>query len=389
MAAPRRRFRWGFAVAGIVLLALIAWIWVSSHQPPKQPPRPTPAVSVAQATLQDVPITITGLGAAQAWKSDIIRSQVNGKLLAVYFQEGSPVHAGQLLAQVDPAPFQAALTQAEGALRRDEAVLENARLDLKRFQLLAAQDSIARQQLDTQAAVVKQDEGTVMLDRGAVQAAQVNLRWTRITSPIDGRAGVRQVDPGNLVSISDQNGIVIVNQLQPIAVTFTVPQGSFQQLSDASNGFRTPLATEALSQDTGEPLGQGELSIADNKVDPATGTVELKAKFPNDGDRLLPGQYVNVRLTLSTLSQVVAIPATAVNQGPRGTFAYVVGPDSKVQMRPIVVATTQGDSAVIQSGLRAGETVVTDGQMQLRPGIAVRIAGAPPGGRPNGGRERR
>ncbi len=254
--------------------------------------------------------------------------------------------------------------------------------------MLVAQDSIATQTRDDQAALVKQDEGTVLLDQGVVATAQVNLDWCRITSPIDGRAGVRTVDPGNYVSPASGTsstsgttgastspvGIVIINEIEPIAVTFSVPQGDYQRLSQVSNGFRKPLATEALSQDTGASLGTGELSIADNRVDPATGTVEMKARFENTGDLLLPGQFVNVQLTLQTLSKATTIPVAAVNVGPNGSFAYVVAADQTVSMRPIVVGQTEGTTAVIATGLKPGETVVTDGQMSLTAGSVVKVS---------------
>jgi multidrug efflux system membrane fusion protein len=284
------------------------------------------------------------------------------------------------LAQIDSGPYRAALTVAQGALRRDEAVLAGARVNLNRFEALAAQDSIAKQQVDDQAAVVKQDEGTVELDRGQVAAAELNLRYCRIVSPIDGRVGVRMIDPGNVVNTSLTTGIVSVNQITPIAVTFTVPQGDFQHLAQVSDGFRTPLAAEALSQETGEALGEGVLSIVDNHVDPSTATVELKARFPNDARTLWPGQFVNVRLTLQTLTAVVTVPAAAVNQGPNGAYVYLVGPGNKAVMRPVTVATTQENIAVIQSGINAGDLVVTDGQMTLRQGAPVTFR-PPPGGR--------
>jgi multidrug efflux system membrane fusion protein len=298
--------------------------------------------------------------------------------------EGTNVKAGQLLAQVDPAPYRAALTQAQGALERDRALLASARIDLARYQTLTDQDSIARQTFDDQAALVKQDQGTVLLDEGVVATAEVNLRWCRIISPIAGRTGVRMVDPGNLVTASEAPtsstsdataplGIVVVNQIEPIAVTFSVPQGDYQRLSEVSDGFRKPLATQALSQETGDSLGAGALSIADNRVDPTTGTVKMKARFPNAKERLLPGQFVNIRLTLQTLSQATTIPVAAVNQGPNGAFAYVVGADQKVSMRPIKISLTQGVTAVIATGLKAGETVVTDGQMSLSSGSVVKV----------------
>ncbi len=377
MAAPKRP-KWGFILLGVVLVVLILYLAFCTRKPEKHGPPPPVPVSAAKVTLQDVPVSVNALGAAQAWQGVLIRTQVNGKLLRFNAAEGGQIAAGAVIAEVDPAPYLAVLTQAQGALARDRALLAEAKVDLARFQTLAAQDSIARQQVDTQAALVKQDEGTVQIDEGTVAAAKVNVNYTRIVSPVTGRVGVRLVDPGNIVSTTDTTGIVSVNQIDPIAVTFTVPQGDFQKLMTASNGFTTPLVTQALSQDTGEPLGTGELSIADNHVDQTTGTVALKARFPNPAKHLWPGQFVNVKLTLQTLAQVPTIPASAVNQGPNGAFAYVIGPDKKVTARPIVVQTTQDTTAVIKSGLAAGEMVVTDGQMSLSPGKVVNVR--PPAG---------
>ena len=408
--AAHRRFRWTWVVLGAVAIALVLWV-VLHKKPAKTPGVQRTAVSVAKARVEDIPISITALGAAQAWESDTILAQVTGILLSVNFREGSEVRAGQVLAQVDPAPYKAALTQAQGALRRDEAILAGARVDLARYQTLLREDSIARQTVDDELAVVHQDEGTVQIDQGNVAAARVNLRRCTIISPISGRAGVRLVDPGNLVSGSGSisstpntaaatnttspasaptsgatgssgstggaaagTGIVIVNEIQPIAVTFTVPEGDFQRLMELSDGFRRPLATAASSQETGAPLGSGMLGIADNRVDPTTGTVELKARFANPGGRIIPGQFVNVQLTLQTLSHVTTIPAAAVNQGPDGAFVYVVGPGAKALMRPVTVAWTQGDTAVINSGVQPGDVVVIDGQMTLKAGAPVRIA---------------
>ena len=375
--AARRRFRWGLAAVGIVAIALVAWLML--HKPKAEPKRTPPtAVAVARATIQDMPVSITALGAAQAWKSVTIRAQVGGKLISVPFKEGATVRAGEVLAQIDPAPFRAALMQAQGALARDQALLDNARLDLTRDRALAAQDSISRQAADTQAALVRQDEGVVLADRGSVAAAKVNLDYARITAPISGRVGVRLVDLGNVVGPSDTTGLLTINQIEPIAVTFTVPEGDFERLSAVSDGFRRSLATAAFSQETGAPMGVGELSIADNHVDPNSGTVTLKARFANSDHRLWPGQFVNVRLTLQTLHGAVTIPVSAINKGPKGTFAYVVGPDHKVASRPITVTTTQGDLAVIGSGLNGGEAVVTDGQLTLKPGAVVRTPSAGP-----------
>jgi membrane fusion protein, multidrug efflux system len=393
--AARSRFRWQFLALGALAIALAA---VAIFWRPAKPPAPPKAVPVtaAAAASQDLPVSISTLGAAQAWTSDTILAQVSGKLLTVNFTEGGYVKAGQVLAVVDPAPFQAALTQAEGTLQRDQAALAGARVDLARYKTLNSQDSIARQTYEDQLATVGQDEGTVKLDEGAVAAAKVNLGWTRIVSPVSGRAGVRLVDPGNLVSASGSSastpstaaatssasppgvsssgtGIVVINEIEPIAVTFTVPQGQFQQLVDLSGGFKRPLAVEALSQETGASLGQGELSIADNRVDPATGTVELKARFPNAGEKLWPGQFVNVRLTLQTLQSAITVPASAINRGPNGDFVFVVAAGNKASVRPVKVAWTQGQTVVIAAGLKAGEVVVEDGQMVLKAGSLVRI----------------
>jgi multidrug efflux system membrane fusion protein len=390
MASPRR-FRWGFALLGVLLIVLVVWAVVAHRQPAKAAKAPGVPVTAAKVTLQDVPVSIDALGAAQAWQGVVINAQVNGQLTYVA-REGGDVAAGDLIAEINPAAYRAALQQAQGALKRDMALLQAARIDLARYQALAAQDSISGQQRDTQAALVKQDEGTVLIDQGAVAAAQVNVNYCRIRSPISGRVGVRLIDPGNIVSASastpvtgtttPMTGIVSVYQITPIAVTFTVPQGDFQRLSDASHGFSQPLSAQVLSQDTGAVLGTGELVVADNHVDSTTGTVALKARFPNANRMLWPGQFVNVKLTLQTLSRATTIPAAAVNQGPKGAFAYVVGADSKVTARPITVSVTQGPLAVIQSGLQPGETVVTDGQMSLKPGAAVVVHSASPSRKP-------
>jgi membrane fusion protein, multidrug efflux system len=390
----RKRRHWVFSALGAVAVILVAW--TIFHRKKSEPTvSPSVPVTVSKAATQDIPLTITALGAAQAWTSDTILAQVSGKLLSVNFKEGTDVKKGQVLAQVDPAPYQAALTQAEGTLKRDQALLADAKLDLARYLALKAQNAIATQMVDTQAALVQQDEGTVETDQGVVAAARINLAWCRIVSPVDGRVGVRLVDPGNLVSAGTgaaastpataaatnnssssttaNSGIVVVNQIEPIAVTFTVPEGQFQKLSDVSNGFQVPLETKAMSQETDELLDEGKLNIADNRIDPSTGTVELKARFPNAKRRLWPGQFVNVQLTLQTMHHVTTVPSAAVNRGPNGNFVYVVGPDNKAQMRPISVAWTQDVTTVIKDGVKPGETVVTDGQMTLKPGLQVRF----------------
>jgi multidrug efflux system membrane fusion protein len=379
--APPRRFRWGFALLGVLLLVLVIWAVFGHKKPAQAAKAPTVAVSTAKVTVQDVPLSVTALGAAQAWQGVLINPQVNGKLLFVA-TEGTDVKAGDLLAEIDASPYSAVLTQAQGALNRDKALLQEARVDLTRYDTLAAQDSIAKQQRDTQAALVKQDEGTVLVDQGAVAAAQVNVNYCRIRSPVAGRVGVRLIDPGNIVSTSITTGIVSVNQIVPIAVTFTIPQGDFQRLSDVSHGFSQPLTTQALSQETNAPLGQGELSVADNHVDQSTGTVEMKARFPNPSKQLWPGQFVNVKLTLQTLQNATVIPAAAVNHGPNGAYVYIVGTDNKVAMKPVTVLASQDGVSVIKTGLSAGQVVVTDGQMSLKPGAAVSVRQSSPAKKP-------
>ena len=382
--AARGGFRWGFVGLALVVVALCAWLALGKKKPAKTNPAPVVAVATAKVAVRDFPVVVTALGAAQAWQGVLIRAQVNGRLLAVPVAEGSEVKKGQVVAEIDPSPYRAALMQAQGAEKRDEAQLEQARLDLKRYQQLAAQDSIAKAQVDTQAALVKQIEGTVMIDKGSVQAAQVNLGFTTIRSPVTGRAGVRLVDPGNLVSTQDTTGIISINEVTPIAVTFTIPEGEFQRLAEASQGFRKPLTTQALSQETNQLAGVGQLSVTDNRVDPATGTVQMKAKFTNEKRTLWPGQFVNVRLTVQTLSKAMTVPSTAVNQGPNGPFIFVVN-DNKAAMHPVSVITTQDATAVIKTGVKPGDTVVVDGQLSLKPGSKVRMRGdRPAGGR--GGR---
>jgi membrane fusion protein, multidrug efflux system len=300
----------------------------------------------------------------------LINPQVGGKLTYVA-AEGDYVKPGDVLAEIDCTPYKAALLQAQGALQRDSALLAGAEMDRDRYAALVKQDSIARQQYDDQAALAKQDAGTVTVDRGQVGSAQFNVTSCKMTSPVFGRVGVRLVDPGNIVTTGLATGIVSVNQVEPIAVTFTIPQGDFQRLAAASSGFTRPLPTQALSQETGADLGTGELVVADNHVDPATGTVELKARFANVSRQLWPGEFVNVRLTLENLQNVLTIPTAAVNQGPNGAYAFLVGPGQKVIQRPITVSTTESGVAVISSGLQPGDVVVTDGQMSLKAGAKV------------------
>jgi multidrug efflux system membrane fusion protein len=377
-AHKRRRFRWGLLIPAVVLIGLIIWLAVGHKKPAATAQKGGNApvtVQMSKVTPANVALSVSALGQAQAWQSVLVKAQVSGKLLQIPVKEGADVKQGALIAQIDPALFQAQLTQAQGTLAKDKALLADEELDLKRYRTLVAQDSIAVQQADTQEALVKQQEGVIQQDEGAVSMAQTNLAYTRITAPVSGRVGVRMVDAGNLITANDTTGIVSINQVTPIAVLFTVPQGDFQRLAEVSNGFKRPLVSQAYSQETGELVGTGELSIADNHVDPATATVQLKAKFPNPKVQLWPGQFVNVTLTLETLQNALTVPNSAVNQGPNGPFAFVVDAQGKTSQRPITVLTVQGTTAIIKSGLKAGETVVSDGQLTLKVGSKVRAPG--------------
>ncbi|MEJ0035628.1 MAG: efflux RND transporter periplasmic adaptor subunit [Gammaproteobacteria bacterium] len=357
-------------------LALFGWTLFHKKAASRTAPPSVTAIAVGKVERRDVPVSINALAQAQGWQAVVVRPQVNGPLLQVPVREGSDVTKGDLIAEIDPTPFRHMLMQAEGALRRDQAQLDLARLKLTRYRQLAEQHTIATLDVDTQAALVDELEGTVTVDRGAVGAAQVNLTRTRIVAPISGRVGVRLVDAGNLVSTTDTAGIVTINQISPIAVTFTVPQGEFQRLSLVSEGFRKPLVTEAYAQESGELMDTGELVVADNRVDPNTATVQLKARFANARQHLWPGQLLNVRLTLETLHDALALPTIAVNQGPKGPFAYVIEDDTAV-VRPLVIDVRQDEITTVKSGVQPGDAVVTEGQGSLRAGARVSVRRTP------------
>ncbi|MFN2549425.1 MAG: efflux RND transporter periplasmic adaptor subunit [Myxococcales bacterium] len=335
-------------------------------------------VPVVEATVQkkDVPIFLDGLGTVTALKTVTVRSQVDGRLDKVLFREGQPVHAGDLLAQIDPRPFQNQLKQGEGALARDVAQLKGAKLNFERYRNLAQQKLIAPQQADDQAALVGQLEGAVEVDRATIDAARLNLDYASIRSPADGVTGIRQVDPGNLVHASDANGIVVITQLDPIAVIFSLPQDELPRvMAQLQNG---QLPVEAWSRDGAQRLSSGRLELVDNQINSATATMRLKAVVPNPGRLLWPNQFVKARLLLTTRKDALVVPSTVPQRGPEGTFAYVIQQDQTVQPRPIEVEITEGDLAVVARGLAEGEKVVSDGQNQLRAG--AKVAARPAGG---------
>jgi len=338
-------------------------------------------VSVAKVEQKDFPIFLDGLGTVTAYKTVTVRSQVDGRLDEVVFREGQAVKKGEVLAQIDPRPFQIQLHQGEGALARDQAQLVGAQRNLARFEDLAKRKLIAQQQADDQRALVGQFEGAVRIDRAAIETANLNLAYARITSPIDGIAGIRNVDPGNLVHANDANGIVTIAQLDPIAVIFTLPQDVLTQV--AGQLRQGAMEVRILSRDGGAELGRGTLEVIDNAINPTTATLRLKAVLSNPQHVLWPNQFVKARLLLTTRQGAIVMPAAAVQRGPDGSFAYVVQNDSTVQPRPVQIELQQADDAVVGKGVNVGETVVTEGQNQLRPGS--KVAARQPGQGRDGG----
>jgi multidrug efflux system membrane fusion protein len=321
-----------------------------------------------------VPVYLDGVGTIRALNTVTVRSQVDGKLLSVNYTEGQQVERGYVLAQIDPTTYQAAYDQAVAKKALDEATLANARLDLERYTKLVSSNSIARQQLDTQRMTVAQQEAQVKLDQAQIDNAKAILDYTQIVAPITGRTGIRQVDQGNIVHASDANGIVVITQLQPLSVLFTLPQ---QQLGDVNRAFASgALPVDAFGPDNKTVVETGELKVVDNQVDPSTGTIKLKAEFANRELQLWPGGFINVRLLTRTLKQVVVAPTAAVQRGPSGTFVYVVQPDNKVAVRPVTVSQQDETQAVIAKGLEADERVVTTGFARLTAGAAVAVTNA-------------
>jgi multidrug efflux system membrane fusion protein len=330
------------------------------------------AVGVTEVRTMDAPLRLNALGTVNSTYTVTVRSRVDGQLDKVHFSEGQMVEQGQLLAELDSRPYQATLTQAEGQLQRDQALLANARIDLARYQQLSGQNSISKQQVDTQQALVHQYEGTVKVDQGAVAAAKLNVDYARITAPVSGRVGLRQVDPGNIVHASDASGLVTITQTQPINVVFAIPEVSLASVLQAARDNKT-LKVEAWDRDNKHKLADGTLLALDNQLNTGTGTINIKAKFANEQQELFPNQFVNVNLELGVRKNAIVVPTVAVQLGKVGNYVYTVGDDSTVSLAKIKTGPASGDNTIIEDGLKPGQRVVIDGVDKLRDGAQVKV----------------
>jgi multidrug efflux system membrane fusion protein len=372
------------AITGVAVLLLVWWSChrsgssadtQSSGRNARNGPGPgggaVPVVA-AKVEQKDVPIYLDGLGTVQAFNTVTVHARVDGELVKVLFSEGQDVKTGDLLAMLDPRPYQAALDQAVAKKAQDEAQLGNARVVFARNSDLLARKVIDQQTYDTSKFSVDQFQATVQADQAAIDNATTQFDYTQMKSPIDGRIGIRQVDVGNLVHAADQNGIVVITQLRPISVLFTLPEQNLQDVM-SQGGTEGGLKVSAFDRGNTTLLGGGTLTVVDNEIDQATGTIKLKATFPNDDLKLWPGKFVNARLILTTKKGATVIPASVVQRGPQGTYAYVIKPDKSVEMRTIKIAQTENNETVVDDGLKPGEDVVVDGQYKLQPGAHVEL----------------
>ena len=381
-------------IVGICLLVVVGAIWLSRHNAAgaakkgpgagrmELPPVPVVAGTVAE---KDVPVYLGGIGTVQAFNTVTVHARVDGQVTKIAFTEGQDVHAGDLLAQIDPDPFRTALEQTVAKKGQDEAQLANARVDLKRYADLLANEGVTQQQYDTQKALVDTLAATVNADQAAIESAKVQLAYTTIVSPIDGRTGMRQVDAGNIVHANDANGIVVITQLKPISVVFILPEQTLAAIQKQSQGDDPALTVLAVSQDNTTVLGEGKLAVIDNQIDQASATIKLKATFPNTDLKLWPGQFVNARLLVNVRKGSVVVPDAVIQRGPEGAFAFVIKDDQTVEVRPVKVAARSGaqigqGETVIEDGLRPGERIVLDGQYKLQQGSRVKIADGGGGG---------
>jgi multidrug efflux system membrane fusion protein len=380
---PRtRRWPWLAAAVALAAVALAAWYWFGhgSADPAKADgkgdaaSRPMPVVA-APARKGNIDVSIDALGTVTPRNNVIVHTRVDGQLLSVAFREGQAVKAGDLLGQIDPRPFEVMLTQANGQMARDQAQLKNAQVDLERYQTLLAQDSISRQQVDTQAALVRQFQGAVESDKGAIDNAKLQITYARITAPISGRVGLRQVDPGNIVHASDSNGLVTITQVQPVTVIYPVPEDNVPRIVKRMQGTEA-VAVDAFDRSGKTRLATGRLLTLDNQIDTTTGTVKVKAEFPNTDNALFPNQFVNVRMVVETHQDATLVPTAAIQRGAPGTFVFMVKQDKTVAVTPVQVGAVSGETTEVTRGLAPGTLVVVDGTDKLRDGSSVELVDA-------------
>jgi multidrug efflux system membrane fusion protein len=366
------------AVCGVAYSGVVRGLWSSAA--PSGPRNAAPAIPVMASKVEraDIPIELTGLGTVQALNSVLVKSRVDGQIVKINFSEGKDVHAGEVLIEIDPAPFEAALAQAQANMLKDQALLENARLDLDRATRLVKTGATSTQQLDTSKSLVAQLDASVKSDQATIDSAQVQLNYSHIRAPIDGRAGTRLVDAGNIVRAADLTGVVTINQVHPIFVNFALPADSLPQIRSR---WKNSDVNVTAQDSNGRVLAAGKLSVIDNQINSTTGTINYKAVFDNTEEVLWPGQFVNVRVQLEILRNVIAVPVTAVQYGPDGPYAFIVGADRVVQKRAIKTGVVNKISAVIDVGLQPGELVVTDGQYRIEAGsiveVLTNVAGSP------------
>ncbi|MBH3009608.1 MdtA/MuxA family multidrug efflux RND transporter periplasmic adaptor subunit [Serratia ureilytica] len=393
-AKPQRRSLMPrlLVAAILVIAAIFAWRYFNAAQPPAgtapgaqqaggkagagraaggRRGAPMSPVQAATATQQTVPRYLSGLGTATAANTVTVTSRVDGQLMAIHFTEGQQVKAGDLLAEIDPRPFQVQLTQAQGQLAKDQATLANARRDLARYQQLVKTNLVSRQELDTQASLVQQTEGAIKADQGAVDSAKLQITYSRITAPIDGRVGLKLVDVGNYVTSGSTTGLVVITQTHPIDVVFTLPEGNIADLLKAQKAG--PVSVEAWDRTNQNKLTTGSLLSLDNQIDTATGTIKLKARFANEDDALFPNQFVNARLQVDTLHDAVVIPTAALQMGNEGNFVWTLSEDNKVSKHRVTAGVQDSRQVVISAGLNAGDRVVTDGIDRLTEGMQVEV----------------
>jgi membrane fusion protein, multidrug efflux system len=407
---PRTRlWKWITIVVAVIAAAVAGWFWFgqSSGDQAKakgkgDPNARTMPVVAAPARKGTIDVRIDALGTVTPRNMVVVRTRVDGQLLSVAFREGQEVKAGDLLAQIDPRPFEVMLTQANGQMARDQALLKNAQLDLERYKTLLAQDSVSKQQVDTQESLVRQYQGAIQSDQGAIDNARLQITYSRITAPIPGRVGLRQVDPGNMVHASDSNGLVTITQVKPVTVIYPVPEDNVPRIFARMQSGQD-VAVDAYDRSGKNKLAAGRLLTVDNQIDTSTGTVKVKAEFPNQDGALFPNQFVNVRMAVETHQDATLVPIAAIQRGAPGTFVFLVKEDKSVAVTPVKLGTVEAETAEVQSGVQPGNLVVVDGADKLRDGSKVELVDAnaraaeqaapprkgPPSDKSQGGQSRR